>query len=627
MKPIFIFIFSAIFLMNVGLAQVNFQLSPSGNSHLHWPFLNSSYTSHTCSPDGPWSCGTGGWHVECGPNCGFHRGSDYYADDWNITGSADCGADFLSPLSGTVIYVGWINGYGNQVVVRSNINSNFAFRVTHLESNSVANGQSVSVGTKLGDVGTTGNSSGCHAHCVLYKNITQNYGSNTALSILQQGGYLGTSGSPNTFAAPFYFDATTAGSTTPTLTVSPSSRSVTNSSGSTTFGVTSTTTWSATDNVPWLWLSPTGLSGSGTLTASYYANTGAARTATITISGGGITRTVTVSQAAGSSTATLTVSPTSLSTSATAAVNSVNLTTTCASWSVSGVPFWLSISPTSGSGNRTLSVTQATNTNPTARSATITVSGCGISRSFTVTQAGATGGGGGTTLANDNPCGAFNLPIVSSWSYTNGTNVGATTTTNPGPTTSCTFYGSDVWYSFVASSTTMTIQVGQTGTATDLMMALYSGNCSSLAGLTCDDDNGPGNMPKIVRSGLTVGARYYVRVWGYGGQTGTFGIAVRAGSYLNDDTGINSFTGNTGNTERSTDLKVYPNPTRGMISLSNLSENGQLTVTNLFGQVVKHTQVNTTDTSLDISDLPGGFYFINYFDGTLSSVVKIELIK
>jgi hypothetical protein len=173
----------------------------------------------------------------------------------------------------------------------------------------------------------------------------------------------------------------------------------------------------------------------------------------------------------------------------------------------------------------------------------------------------------------------------------------------------------------------MTIQVGQTGTATDLMMALYSGNCNSLAGLTCDDDSGPGNMPKIVRSGLTVGARYYARVWGYSGQTGTFGIAVRTGSNLNDDTGTNSFTDNTGNTERSTDLKVYPNPARGMISISNLSENGQLTVTNLFGQVVKYIQVGTTDTTMDISDLPGGFYFVNYFDGTLSSVVKIELIK
>ncbi len=211
-----------IVIINVGIAQANFQLNSSGASHLYWPFQNSTYTSHTCSPDGggAWSCGTGGWHVECGPNCGYHHGSDYYADDWNLTGTADCGADFLSPLSGTVIFRGWVNGYGNQVVVQAN--SNFAFRVTHLSNISVYNGQYVSAGTKLGDVGTTGNSSGCHAHCVLYKNISQYYGNSTALNILKQGGFLGTSGGPNTFAALYYFDAT--GGSTTTCSVPTSSQ-------------------------------------------------------------------------------------------------------------------------------------------------------------------------------------------------------------------------------------------------------------------------------------------------------------------------------------------------------------------------------------------------------------------
>lgn len=182
-------------------------------SNLYWPFDNSEFLSHTGSTNYPhnWALGSGGWHVECGPECGFHFGSDYYADDWNIDGSGDCYQGFLAPLSGTVIYADYISltsGYGRQVIIQSNIDNNYAFRIAHLDNINVTQGQFVNVGDKLGEVGTTGSSSGCHAHCVLYKNIYQNYdATTTGFQRLQNGFSLGTSGGPNTFAVPYYFDA------------------------------------------------------------------------------------------------------------------------------------------------------------------------------------------------------------------------------------------------------------------------------------------------------------------------------------------------------------------------------------------------------------------------------------
>ena len=192
-----------------------FALNTAGNSALHWPFANSIYASA--------STGTDGWVITQGAGAGGHLGGEYYADDWSRTGGA-LGAAFNSPLGGTVLFVGTGGEptYGNQVVVRSSQDPNFAFRVAHLSLVSVTVGQTVSVGTKLGEVGSTGNSTGPHAHCVLYKSIDQTYlGGLTGVQRLQQGYGFGYSGSPNQFSAPYYFNAATSPATR-TLTVASS---------------------------------------------------------------------------------------------------------------------------------------------------------------------------------------------------------------------------------------------------------------------------------------------------------------------------------------------------------------------------------------------------------------------
>ena len=145
---------------------------------------------------------------------------------------------------------------------------------------------------------------------------------------------------------------------------------------------------------------------------------------------------------------------------------------------------------------------------------------------------------------NDDPCTAIALPAVTSdCSYSQFTTTGATASMTA-PTPSACSGGSgamqggfsasskDVWFSVVAPANgnlTITPQPGYG--ITDAVMVLYSGTCSSLTQIACSDDhNYPGTAndmkPYISRTGLTPGATYFIRYFGYGTSSGNFGICV-----------------------------------------------------------------------------------------------------
>ena len=78
----------------------------------------------------------------------------------------------------------------------------------------------------------------------------------------------------------------------------------------------------------------------------------------------------------------------------------------------------------------------------------------------------------------------------------------------------------DVWYSFVANSTEMEITVDPT-VGYDAVIQLYSGTCTSLNSLQCQDVNGLNGLETLEASGLTPGNTYYFRVYHYGVGSGT----------------------------------------------------------------------------------------------------------
>ncbi|MDR0569715.1 MAG: RICIN domain-containing protein [Clostridiales Family XIII bacterium] len=178
-----------------------------------------------------------------------------------------------------------------------------------------------------------------------------------------------------------------------TLDLSSSSWSAGSGASYLTVSVTSNTTWSApASNVSWLTVtnvSPSSRTGNGSFRINAAANTGAARTGTVTVSVSGITRTVTVNQAAGF---TLDLSPSDFYLGSAASSFTVNvISNTIWSLPVSSDTSWLTVTnvnPASRIGNGSFKFTAAANTGA-ARTAKITVTGGGFTRSISINQAAA----------------------------------------------------------------------------------------------------------------------------------------------------------------------------------------------------------------------------------------------
>lgn len=132
-----------------------------------------------------------------------------------------------------------------------------------------------------------------------------------------------------------------------------------------------------------------------------------------------------------------------------------------------------------------------------------------------------------TPISNDNCSGAIALtvnPDLLCGVTTSGTTVGASQSI--AAITCGGFTGNaddDVWFSFVATSTSHIIEVAQ-GTIGDLVVDLRSGACNG-ANINCSDVFGD---ETINANGLTIGNTYFVRVYSYGGNgsQGTFDICV-----------------------------------------------------------------------------------------------------
>jgi hypothetical protein len=84
----------------------------------------------------------------------------------------------------------------------------------------------------------------------------------------------------------------------PSLNVSPTSLSFGSAASSGTITITSNVAWTVTDNQTWITTSVTSGSNNGSFTVSATANTGAARSGTVTVTGSGLTQTISVSQSA-----------------------------------------------------------------------------------------------------------------------------------------------------------------------------------------------------------------------------------------------------------------------------------------------------------------------------------------
>ncbi|MFC4263752.1 gliding motility-associated C-terminal domain-containing protein [Ferruginibacter yonginensis] len=141
---------------------------------------------------------------------------------------------------------------------------------------------------------------------------------------------------------------------------------------------------------------------------------------------------------------------------------------------------------------------------------------------------------------NDEPCNATTISAIAltpnaACTYQTFTNVDASNSTTTGiPNPTCAnFTDADVWFTVTVptSATAITVDTRNIGMS-DGGMSLYTatGNCPNLTmtEIGCSDDGStnPG-MPRLTVN-QPAGTVIYIRMWGFGGETGTFGICVTA---------------------------------------------------------------------------------------------------
>ena len=95
-----------------------------------------------------------GWRIHpITGNQSYHKGVDL---------DADMGDDIVAAAAGTVILAGWVDGYGNTVMI--NHGGDLTTLYGHNSSVVVSDGQSVQQGQLIAKAGSTGNSTGPHCH-------------------------------------------------------------------------------------------------------------------------------------------------------------------------------------------------------------------------------------------------------------------------------------------------------------------------------------------------------------------------------------------------------------------------------------------------------------------------------
>jgi hypothetical protein len=200
---------------------------------------------------------------------------------------------------------------------------------------------------------------------------------------------------------------------------------------------------------------------------------------------------------------------------------------------------------------------------------------------------------------------------------TDGTNFGATTSTQTAPTTCNGFLGNDVWFSVVVpASGNITIETGDSSTGEtnlDTVITAYSGDCTNPIQVGCNDDNTTAGTAysKLSLTGQTPGNTILIRVYEYNNDnTGGFGISAYDAS-LNTSIFDN------------TNFTYYPNPVKNLLNLSVSQAIDSIEVYNLLGQKVITAKPNANQIQIDMSNLADGAYLVKVTSNNQEKSFKV----
>jgi hypothetical protein len=224
--------------------------------------------------------------------------------------------------------------------------------------------------------------------------------------------------------------------------------------------------------------------------------------------------------------------------------------------------------------------------------------------------------------ANDDCAGAIQItPANSEWECLPNTMVVTDLATASAEAISCSSsnYFDDVWYSFVANNTTMTVMAW--GLSTDIVStgigyALYDG-CGGTE-LFCQ--NPPFPNTRYTYTNFTIGNTYYLRTFTANtGITGSYYLCAFGGVW----TGVPE-------AKSLADLQIYPNPSKGLLTIAGSIRDNKIAIKvyDMLGNMVSEKVLRFTDKAdVDISALSNGIYYVKIENGKESAMQKIVLNK
>lgn len=170
----------------------------------------------------------------------------------------------------------------------------------------------------------------------------------------------------------------------------------------------------------------------------------------------------------------------------------------------------------------------------------------------------------------------------------------------------------DVWYSFTATATEMSVGGAPHGNM-DIVMQLFGGNCGSLTPLVCSDFNGQGTADDLIATGLTVNDTYYLRVYDFRAQYSYaapgYELCVVEG--LGSGMGVEELNASNG-------IALFPNPSTGLFSVRvKRGSTATITVMDTAGRTVllSTERVVAGAVQVDATALKPGTYVVRFTDG------------
>ena len=350
---------------------------------------------------------------------------------------------------------------------------------------------------------------------------------------------------------------------------------------------------------------------------------------------------------------TLTVSPTSLSYTANSESKTITVSSNT-SWTASSSANWLTISPTSGSSNGTITATASANTSASQRNATITVSANGVSKTINVTQTGSSGSASEFTynfeactaweVDNFSPCQTYDGDGLSTYgitnvNFTNSGYTGSYITFQNGTANGFTAHGGTKFGCCMAAmngqnndwfiTPPITIENGT-------KFSFWARSANNSYGLeqfcvgVSEDDYTYTYIAGSSSSSISAPVEWKQFIYDlseYAGQTLYLAIMCVSNdvfAFFIDDIAIGTNVGvNNINTDN---ISIYPNPAKDNVSITLPEENAQIDIVNVLGQTVKSVNTSSTNETISLEGMEKGMYLfsIRLHDKTITKKVIVE---